>query len=75
MFDLGIAAENVCLTAQELGLGTVIVGLFDHDRAKEAVDIPDGYELVVMIPLGYPANKPSPPNRRTVSEFTHYEKF
>jgi nitroreductase len=54
MYDLGLATQNLCLMAHSLGLGTVIVGLFDHDRAKAVVNVPDGYELVTMIPLGYP---------------------
>ena len=33
MFDLGIAAQSLCLTAHDLGLGTVIVGMFDQDKA------------------------------------------
>ena len=34
MFDLGIAAQSLCLTAYDPGLGTVIVGLFDHNKAS-----------------------------------------
>jgi nitroreductase len=30
MFDLGIATQDLCLAAHNLNLGTVIVGLFDH---------------------------------------------
>jgi nitroreductase len=75
MFDLGIAAQNICLTAHDLGLGTVIVGLFDHNRAKNPLNVPEDYELVAMIPLGYPAKRPSAPSRKTISEFTHYESF
>ncbi len=33
LFDLGIACQSLCLAAQAQGLGTVIVGLFDHDKA------------------------------------------
>lgn len=75
MFDLGIATQNICLTAYDLGLGTVIVGLFDHDRAKEIVGVPEGYELVAMIPLGYPAKEGSAPKRRETNEFIHNESF
>jgi len=75
MFDLGIATQNLCLTAHDLGLGTVIAGLFDHNRAKEILDVPEGYELVTLIPLGYPAKDPEAPKRREISEFTHYDKF
>ena len=75
MFDLGIANQNICLTAYSLGLGTVIVGLLDHNKAKEILGVPDDYEVVTMIPLGYPAKEPEAPKRREISEFTHLNKF
>lgn len=75
MFDLGIACQTICLTAHALGLGTVVVGLFDHDRAKAVLKVPEGYELVAMIPLGFPAKISSAPNRRETGEFTHQDAF
>ena len=75
MFDLGIATQNLCLTAHQLGLGTVIVGLFDHDKAKEVLNVPDGFELVVLIPMGFPAKRSSAPKRREISEFAHDNTF
>jgi nitroreductase len=75
MFDLGIAAQNLCLAAHAHGLGTVVVGLFDHDKARAAVKVPEGVELVAMIPMGYPAKVSSAPNRREVAEFTHQNTF
>jgi nitroreductase len=75
MFDLGIAAQSLCLAAHNLGLGTVVVGLFDHDKAKNVLGVGDGYELVAMIPVGYPAKDSPAPKRREIGEFTHYDKF
>ena len=75
MFDLGIACQTICLTAHALGLGTVVVGLFDHDRARTVLKVPEGYELVAMIPLGFPAKVSSAPNRRETAEFTHQDAF
>ncbi len=75
MFDLGLASQSIGLAAQNLGLATVIVGSFDHDKAKAVLNVPDGYELVALIPLGYPAKEPTPPKRREISEFTHYDTF
>jgi nitroreductase len=75
MYDLGIATQSICLTAHSLGLATVVVGLFDHGKAAEAMQVPDGYELVTMIPLGYPAKSGSAPKRREIAEFTHYEQW
>jgi len=75
LFDLGIAAQTLCLAAHDLGLGTVIVGLFDHDKAARAIEVPQGYELACLVPMGYPAKTPSAPKRKEAGEFTHREKF
>jgi nitroreductase len=75
MFDLGIATQSICLAAHHLGLGTVVVGLFDHDQAKTILNVPAEYELVALIPLGYPAKISSAPARREIQEFTHLNTF
>jgi nitroreductase len=75
MFELGIAAQTICLTAYDLGLGTAIVAYLDHNKAEEILELPKGYELVSLISLGYPAESPTAPKRREISEFVHYEKF
>jgi nitroreductase len=75
MFDLGIACQTIALAAQALGLGTVVVGLFDHDKARAVLKVPEGHELVALIPLGYPAKISSAPNRREIAEFTHPDTF
>jgi len=75
MFDLGLATQSICLTAHSMGLGTVIVGMFDHDKAKAAINVPEGYELVTLIPLGYPSKVPSAPKRKAIDAFTHKDTF
>lgn len=75
MFDLGIATQSLCLAAHDLGLGTVVVGLFDHNEAKKILQIPEQYELVAMLPLGFPARGTGAPKRKEVSEFIHKDKF
>jgi nitroreductase len=75
MFDLGLATQSLCLAAHSLGLGTVIVGALDHDKAKEVLGVGEGYELLALIPVGYPARDSAAPKRRETSEFTHYERF
>ena len=75
LFHLGSAAQSLALAAHALGLGTVMVGYFDHDRVKEILEVPEGYEVVLMTPLGYPDKVPKAPPRRPVLEFTHSERF
>ena len=76
MFDLGLAVQNLCLKAHELGLGTVVVGLFDHDRCNELLGLPEGYDVVVTLPVGEPAQKGrSGPGRRTLEQISHLNRF
>jgi nitroreductase len=75
LFDLGIATQTICLTAHALGLGTVVVGLFDHNQAKQLLGVPEEVEVVAMIPLGYAAKEPAAPKRREVAEFLHADTF
>lgn len=75
MFDLGICTQSLCLAAHDLGLGTVVVGLFDQDAAAKVVNLPEGYELVSLIPMGYPNQEPPAPKRKEIAQFTHHQVF
>lgn len=75
LFDLGIASQNIALAAHAQGLGSVVLGLFDHQAARQALCVSEGYELVAFMPLGYPASVPDAPPRRAVAEFTHYNRW
>ncbi|MCF8034474.1 MAG: nitroreductase family protein [Desulfarculaceae bacterium] len=75
MFDLGLACQNLCLAGHGLGLGSVVVGLFDHDAAAKVVGLPAGHELVALVPMGYPAQQMKPPKRRQPEEFLRVDKF
>jgi nitroreductase len=77
MFDTGIAMQNLCLTAHSLGLGTVVVGMFDHKKAESMLGLSENVEIVAMTPLGYPATGGTAPKRKEISEFVfsdHYGK-
>ena len=75
MFDLGIICQTLCLAAHAAGLGTVVVGLFDHDKAGKIINLPEGHEVVALIPMGYSDQQPSPPKRKEVAEFCHNNTF
>ncbi|HNU91957.1 MAG TPA: nitroreductase family protein [Spirochaetota bacterium] len=76
MFDLGMAVQNLCLKAHELGIGSVVAGLLDHDRAKELLGLPADREVVACIPLGRPAvaGKEGPP-RKPLSQFAFLDAY
>ncbi len=75
MFDLGIACEHFCLAAHEKGLGTVHIGGINHQAIGELLGIPEGVEIVELIPVGYPAKIGNAPPRRELSEFIFMERY
>jgi len=73
--DTAAATQNMLLTAYSLGYGTCWVGAFDDDAVAEVIRVPPGVRPVAIIPLGRPAERPSPPSRRPLSEIVHENKF
>ena len=54
--DVALAVENMVLTAVSLGLGTCCVGSFNEKDIKAALKIPEKFEVLVMLAVGYPGN-------------------
>ena len=75
MFDCGIAMEHIVLTAWNFGLGTVHVGLFDAKKADEILQIPEGYNIVEMAPLGYFDETPGQTPRKPMEEIAFLNTF
>ena len=75
MFDVALAMQNLVLAAHSLGLGTVYVGAFDAKKAASILGVPQGFCVVGMTPLGYPAQEPGPRPRKELSEIVFYDKF
>ena len=71
-FDAGIACQTFCLAAHELGLATVILGIYDEDRLPAAISLPDGEVLTALIALGYADQQPAAPKRKTAEDLTRY---
>ena len=66
--DTAAAAENLMLTAVDLNYGSCWVGAFDEQAVTKALDLPKSYRPVAIIPVGKPAEKPSPPSRAPVED-------
>lgn len=75
MFDVGLALENMVLAAESFGLGTVLLGGFDADKAASILEVPDGYTVVAMTPLGYPDEQPQAKPRKELSEIVFRDRF
>ena len=65
--DCSAATMNILLAAKGLGLGAVWTGVYPgEDRVavvREVLSIPEGYAPLNVIPLGYPAENPTPKDK------------
>ncbi len=72
MFDAGIATQTFCLAAHDLGVGTVILGIFDEDKVAKAISLPEGQKVAALIVMGYPNQECEAPKRKSVEELVTY---
>jgi nitroreductase len=74
-FDLGQATMAMALAAADLGIGSSHAGVADMQLARDLLGIPDDRDWVLLISLGYPADRPltpvKNPKRRPFSEVVH----
>jgi nitroreductase len=52
--DHGIAAQSIMLGATEWGLGGCMLGALDRDGLRQALQIPERYEILLVLALGKP---------------------
>ncbi|MEM3555552.1 MAG: nitroreductase family protein [Candidatus Micrarchaeia archaeon] len=74
------AVENMLLAATALGLGSVwlyrpLAVEKTINELKKFFKIPEKYEIIGIIAVGYPDEKPQAKERRKLTEIIHYEKF
>jgi len=65
-FDVGRQAQNMMIAAHAEGVGSCPVTLHHADKARDAVGLPDDWDMRMVITLGYPVNDhPDSPLKRT----------
>ena len=58
IYEVGMAAENIVLVALEQGIGACPMLSFKQDDLKQILNIPDSYEIAMVLALGYPDESP-----------------
>lgn len=75
MMDLGMAVENFCLQAAELGLGTCIMGWFDEKRIKRLLGVPRSRRIQLLISLGYPDAPTRAKVRKPLEQMSSWNEY
>jgi nitroreductase len=68
--DATLAAYSLWLTAVEMGLAGCWVGAFNEESVIKILGLEKNFRPVAILPVGYPAESPTPPSRRSVSEIS-----
>lgn len=71
-YDCGLAAQTLCLAAHDLGLATVIMGVFERKGLQEYLNLPQEQELIALIAIGHPQGAWPAPKRKEVSALLSY---
>ncbi len=57
-YDVALAAENMILVALEEGIGSCPVTSFIPNMLRQVLNIPDKYEIAMVLALGFPDESP-----------------
>ncbi|MGQ9460412.1 MAG: nitroreductase family protein [Candidatus Bathyarchaeaceae archaeon] len=73
--DPMIAVEHMVLAATALGYGTCWIGAFNEEEVKRILEIPERLKVIVLLPIGFPDEAPSPRERKPLKEIVFQEKY
>jgi len=66
--NAAIAIDHITLRAVDLGLGTCWVMMFDQEKVKNLLGLNERYDVVALLPVGYPDQSPSQRPRLDLEE-------
>ena len=81
MLDAGQAAAYMQLAAWELGIGSCLATIYEHEGARELLGFPASYFLYIAISFGYPVDEaylttpPQKGGRRPLDDIVHWERW
>lgn len=74
LLDVGIAVENFCLQAAELGLGTCILGWFDEKKVRKLLGI-GNKRVPLLITLGYAEGETRNKIRKSLDDMSCWNTY
>jgi len=75
ILDAAAAVQNMLLAAHALGLGACWVGAYSDEEVARTLHLPEWVRPIAIIPIGYPDEKPEPPERIEAHAITYRERY
>lgn len=66
--DVSASIQNLLLLVHQLELGAVWIGAFDETQVAKILNCPSHLRPIAIVPIGFPAEKPTPPPRISKEE-------
>jgi nitroreductase len=75
--SVAMAVQNLLLSATEQGLGTCVMTgpLIASGAIDRIVQVPDGWKILCIVPVGYPDETPDPTSRKSVDRVLIHPKI
>lgn len=77
--DASIVTTHMMFEIAELELGTTWIGSFDPVKVRGVYNIPENYEIVSILPIGYPSKEAKPSElhfeREDLQKIVFYNNF
>lgn len=71
----GAAIQNFLLKLQESKIATCWVGLFNEEKIKKILKVPEDYEVEAIFPVGIANEIPKKRNVRDLNNFLYFNQF
>lgn len=75
LMDIGIATNQFCLQASEIGLGTCIIGWFNEKKVKKILNVPKNKRVPVLILLGYSESQLRQKIRKPIQDMSKFNSY
>lgn len=72
------ASENILLAAKSFGIGGCWVAGDKKsycEDIKKLLEVPDDYKIISLLPLGYSTGEVQMPDKKSLDEILHWQKF
>lgn len=73
-YDCGMQSMNLCLKAHELGLATLVMGIYDEAAIRKLFNIDESQIIVAVTAVGYADGETSMPKRKSVDDITVFKE-
>ena len=75
ILDAAATVQNILLAAHGLGLGACWIGAFNDQLVSEILYLPTWLRPVAIIPIGHPGETPEKPQRLSLKDLVHIDRY